>query len=241
MARDTGEDNSGDATGGVPDLPAAGTPAGGALRQEESLPLDLVPAGVVRRRAIGVAVAAVVLGAAVGGLVGFFAGRYVGLGVAVVVALPLLAGALVESRRRVWLAGGTLVARTLRRGRVDLARAERLDLLVTTVRGRTTVSMLASGPPRGSRVTVPLAMYQGAAGVELGILALRRLADNLARAEDTRALVFSQLLVAVLRAEARGDLTEERPLHRIAALVPDGRWGRRVQHESLSAFVASLG
>lgn len=230
--------SDGDAGGGRPDGAAGGSAHGGA--PDEPISLDLVQPRSLRRRALSVAIGAVIVAAAVGGVVGLFAGRLVGLVVAVVVAVPLLLLALIEGRRKAWLTGGIVAVRTLRVRRVDLRRATRIDLLVTKVRGRTTVSMLLGGPPKGHRATVALAVYMGAGGAELGILALRRLADALAAAEDTRALVFSQLLVAALRAEARGDPAEERPLYRVAAHAPDGRWGQRITQESLSTFVANL-
>lgn len=251
-----GDDNGGiDGTGGDHDrgIDGGGTDghgeqsasdgvANGGRRgaRDEPISLDLVRSRSLRRRALSVAIGAVIVAAAFGGIVGFFAGRMIGLIVAVVVAVPLLLLALTEGRRKAWLSGGVIAVRTLRTRRVELRHAERLDLLITKVRGRTTVSMLVGGPPKGHRVTVALAVYICDGGAELGILALRRLADALAAAEDTRALVFSQLLVAALRAEARGDSAGERPLNRIASLAPDGHWGQRVRQESLSAFVASL-
>lgn len=228
MTGDTGQERDG----------GAGT--GDAAAGDEQISLALAPRTSLRRRAASVAVAGVILGAAAGGLVGFFAGRLVGLIVAALIALPILLLAVVEGRRTAWLSGGVVAMRTLRTRRVDVRRATRIDLLITKVRGRVTVSMVVAGPPSGRRLTLALATYEGAGGVELGILALRRLADALAGAEDTRALVFSQLLVSALRAEARGEAAQERPLHRLAALAPDGKWGQRVTQESLSAFVASL-
>ena len=69
---------------------------------------------------------------------------------------------------------------------------------------------------------------------------LRKLADLLARSENTSGLVFSQLLVAQLRAEAKGDVAADRPLYRLATLAPSGRLAQRIKPEAVTRFVASL-
>ena len=94
----------------------------------EQIPLNLTEPGTPRRRA-GVAIAvAVVLGAALGGVVGLLAGRLSGVLTAAVVVLGLLALTWISGRRRLWLEGGTLVAKTIGRKQVDLRSAERLEL-----------------------------------------------------------------------------------------------------------------
>jgi hypothetical protein len=74
----------------------------------------------------------------------------------------------------------------------------------------------------------------------LGILVLRKLADVLAGSENTAGLVFSQLLVAQLRAEAKGDAAADRPLYRLASLAPSGKLAQRLKAEAVTRFVASL-
>jgi hypothetical protein len=52
--------------------------------------------------------------------------------------------------------------------------------------------------------------------------------------------VFSQLLVAQLRAEAKGDAAADRPLYRLASLAPSGKLAQRLKPEAITRFVASL-
>lgn len=204
----------------------------------EPVVLDLLPAAVVRRRARGVSVLALVLAAAAGGVVGLVGGRGAGLVAAAVVGLPLLLLALTEARRRTWLTGSVVFVRALGVRRVDVCGATRKDLLVSEVRGQRTVSLLLSSPG-GATVTVALALYTAAGGIELGILPLRRLADALAAcADDAAAPVLSGLLVAQLRAEARGEALAERPLYLAAGLVEAGKVVRKVNPGRLAALVA---
>ncbi|HEY3258867.1 MAG TPA: hypothetical protein VGJ95_01135 [Pseudonocardiaceae bacterium] len=203
----------------------------------EPVPLDLLPPAVVGRRARGVAVLAAVLAAAAGGVVGLVGGRVAGLLAAAVVGVPLLLLALAEARRRTWLQGPVVAVRALGVRRIDLNRATHKDLLVSEVRGQRTVSLLLS-EPGGPTVTVALALYTAAGGVELGVLALRRLADALAGCGDAAASMLSALLVAQLRAEARGEALPDRPLHLAAGLVEAGRVLRKVNPARLAALVA---
>lgn len=206
----------------------------------EVVELDLLPSSIVRRRARGVMAIALVLAAAAGGVVGLFGGRTVGLAAAALIGVPLLLLALAESRRRTWLTGSVVTVRALGARRVDIATAERRDLLVSDVRGQRTVSLLLAAP-RGKTVTVALAIYTPTAGVELGVLALRRLADALASVADEGASMLSALLIAQLRSEARGDALPERPLRLAAGLVPAGRVVRKVNPNRLAALVSELG
>jgi len=138
-----------------------------------------------------------------------------------------------------WLEGTTVVVRTWGSRRVDLATASRIDLLLTDVRGMRTVSFLVTGAQR-SAVKIDLAVYAGTGGRELGILPLRRLADAMVNNMDAGGLVFSQLLVAQLRAEARGDAAADRPLYRLASAAPSGKLAQRFSMEAVSRFVATL-
>jgi hypothetical protein len=204
----------------------------------ERIPLSITEPGTSRRRgclAVGVAV---VFGAAVGGVVGLIAGRLAGLIAAAVVVLALLVLAWVSGRRQLWLEGSRVVAKTVGRKMVDLKHAERIELVVTDVRGTRTIGLLVGGARK--TISAPLAIYSGTGGRELGILLLRRLADALVASENTSGLIFSELLVAQLRAEAKGEATAERPLYRLAALAPSGRLAQRLRPDAVTRFVASL-
>lgn len=206
----------------------------------EPIPLDLLDPVAVRRRARLVAVAALVVGVAFGGIVGLVAGRIPGVIAAVVVALPLVLLAWGESRRRVWLDGHSVSVRALGTRTVDLHTVASLELLITDMRGTRSVGLLVSGPPKGKTINVALASYAGTGGRELGVFALRRLADVLAGAGDPRALVYSELLVAQLRAEARGEAAPDRPLFQLASVAPTGRLAQRLHPDAVTRFVATL-
>lgn len=210
----------------------------------ERVALDLLPASIARRRATGVMFMALLLAAAAGGVVGLIGGRLPGLIAAAVIGVPLLLLALGEARRRTWLESSVVTVRAIGSRRVDINTAERRDLVVSEIRGQCTVSLLLA-KTGGKAVTVPLAIYTAAGGVELGILGLRRLADALAAAAGTAggqdARNLSVLLVAQLRAEARGESPLERPLRLAAGLVPAGRLLRKVNPSRLAALVSELG
>lgn len=219
----------------VPDGSAA---QGGSA--DRRISLDLLPSAVLRRRAVVVSCVAVVLGAALGGVVGLIAGRLAGLVSAVVVGLPLVVLAVSESRRRSWLRDGVVSVRAFGTRSVDLRRATKIELLITEVRGSRAVGVLVTGPPKGKTINVAVATYAGSAGRELDILALRRLADALAGGFEADGLVFAELLVAQLRAEAKGEAAADRPLFRIAAMAPGGRLAHRVKPDAVSRFVSML-
>jgi hypothetical protein len=202
--------------------------------------LDLLPGAVLRRRAAVVSLGAVLLGAAMGGVVGLIGGRPAGLVAAAIVGLPLLVLAFAESRRRSWLRDGVVSVRAFGTRSVDVRKATRIELLITEVRGSRAVGVLVSGPPKGKTINVAVATYSATSGRELDILALRRLADGLAGGSETDGLVFAELLVAQLRAEARGEGAADRPLYRIAAMAPGGRLAHRVRSDAVGRFVASL-
>ncbi|MEU6267274.1 hypothetical protein [Saccharopolyspora shandongensis] len=207
----------------------------------EAVPLDLLDRKTIRTRARNVAIAALIVAAAMGGIVSLFAGP-TGFGItAAIVGIPLLLLAFAESRKTIELRDGELVARAMGTRMVEVKNAERFDLFVTDLRGARTVNLLVGGPPKGKAISVSLALYAGTGGRELGIYALRRLADTLAASADTRALVLSQLIVAQLRAEARGDAAPDRPLYRLASVAPPGRMAQRLHPDAVARFVAALG
>ncbi|OLR94882.1 hypothetical protein [Actinokineospora bangkokensis] len=205
----------------------------------ERVPLSLVDGAGGRRRTTAAVLVVVVLAAAVGGVVGLIGGRVPALVAAAVVAVPLGLLAWGSARRQVWLEGSQVVARTFGKRRVDLRTARGLELVVTDLRGTRTVGLLVSGDDKRA-VNVSLAVYSGTGGRELGILVLRKLADLLAGSENTAGLVFSQLLVAQLRAEAKGEPAPDRPLYRLASVAPEGRLAQRLKPEAITRFVASL-
>jgi hypothetical protein len=208
------------------------------LSEQERIPLNLTELASARRRGCFAIGAAVIFGAALGGLVGLFAGQTAALITAGIVIVLLSTLSWVSGRRRLWLEGDRIVAKALGRKSVDLRRASGIELMVTDIRGTRTVGLLVSSG--GKSVNLGLAVYSGTGGRELGILVLRRLADILAGSENASGLVFSQLLVAQLRAEAKGDAAADRPLYRLASLAPTGRLAQRLRPEAISRFVASL-
>ncbi|MFD9732916.1 hypothetical protein [Umezawaea sp. NPDC059074] len=205
----------------------------------ERIPLDLLDPATVRKRSRMVALGAVMVAGFFGGVLGLIAGRVPGLIAVVIVALPLLLLAWSEARRRVWLQGQVLSVRAFGTRSVDLRVADELDLLVTDVRGSRTVGLFVRGG--GKAINLALAIYAGTGGRELGVFPLRRLADVLAGRGDPNGLVFSELLVAQLRAEARGMAAADRPLYQLASLAPGGRLAQKLTPDAVSRFVASLG
>ena len=203
----------------------------------ESVPLS-VPAGMNRKRGCASLLIAVVLGAAVGGITGLIGGQTAGLVAGGVVAAFFLFLAWAAARRRLSLEGTTVVARTIGSKSVDLRTTDRIELMVSDVRGMRTISVLVA---QGRRtINISLAVYSGTGGRELGILPLRKLADALAASENSAGLVFSQLLVAQLRAEARGEAAADRPLYRIAETAPQGKLAQRLSADAITRFVANL-
>ncbi|MFL6123156.1 hypothetical protein [Actinophytocola sp.] len=209
-----------------------------AEQQPERVPLNLTELASTRRRGCVALGGAVVLGAAVGGIVALFAGQTPALVTAAVVVVLLTFVSWVAGRRRLWLEGSRVVAKALGRKQVDLRTVDKIELMVTDIRGTRTVGLLLTEGRRS--INMSLAVYSGAGGRELGILVLRRLADVLAGSDNTGGLVFSQLLVAQLRAEAKGDAAADRPLYRLASLAPSGKFAQRLKPEAITRFVASL-
>ncbi|MCM6774704.1 hypothetical protein NDR87_12775 [Nocardia sp. CDC159] len=131
---------------------------------------------------------------------------------------PTALYAMAVRRRRMWLVGNELRARTLFGSRrLDVAAATGVEVLVYPGRLSRIVVRITAG--RDSQI-VPLAMYtDSGSGRELHILGLRTLADALARSELAAALAVSAVLIAQLRAEARDAPLEQRPLYRAVRLV----------------------
>ncbi len=205
------------------------------------LPLHQEDPGLARRRLLSGLAGVLIMAAAFGGIAGLIGGQVPGLVTAAVVGLPLLYVVVWNVRRKLWLEGTAVLVRTFRTRRVDLAQARRIDLLVTDVRGARTVSLLFNSGQRGQVVKIDLAVYAGTGGRELPILTLRRLADAVANNIEANGLVFAELLVAQLRAEARGAGVPDRPLYQLASAAPPGKIAQRFTMEAVSRFVARLG
>lgn len=205
----------------------------------ERIALNDEDAGLRRKRTVSGGIAIVLLASAVGGITGLIGGQTAGLIAAAVVGLPLLYILAYTARRRLWLEGNTLIVRTWGTRRIDLTTVARIDLLITEVRATRTVALMVSGE-RGSSVKIDLAVYSGLGGRELDVFALRKLANALMNNTDANGMVFSELLVAQLRAEAKGEPADGRPLHQLASAAPSGKLAQRYTMEAVSKFVASL-
>ncbi|MGW4212295.1 hypothetical protein ACWEIJ_30185 [Lentzea sp. NPDC004789] len=208
------------------------------MSSDDKLGLDLLDQETVRKRARMVAIGGLMVALAFGAIVGFIGGRWAGIIAFLIVSLPVVLLALSEARRTVWLEGTKVHVRAFGTRTVDLATADDLDLLVTDLRGARTVGLFVRGGKKA--INIALSMYSGVGGRELGIYQLRRLADTLAGRGDTPGLVFSELLVAQLRAEARGLAAPERPLYRLGSLAPAGRMAQKLHPDAVSKFVTSL-
>lgn len=205
---------------------------------DDKLVLDLLDKTTVRKRARMVAIGGIMVALAFGGIVGLIGGRWPGVIAGLIVSVPVILLALSEARRTVWLEGTRVNVRAFGTRTVELATADALDLLVTDLRGARTVGLFVRGDKKA--INIALSMYAGTGGRELGIYQLRRLADALAARGDTPGLVFSELLVAQLRAEARGLAAAERPLYRLGSLAPAGRMAQKLHPDAVSKFVTSL-
>lgn len=217
--------------------PAAGQPQ--PQSPAERIPLYGEDPALRRKKAITLLAFVLIFAAAVGGVFGLFLGSGGGLVAFGVVAAPLVLLVLTSVRRTIWLEGGALVVRTWGTRRVPVAEAKRLDLVITQVRGARTIGLLVGGGS-GSAVKVDVASYGASGARELGIVPLRKLANALMDNTDANGMVFAELLVAQLKSEAKGDDTEDRPLHRLAFAAPSGKIAQRFTLEALSRFVATL-
>ena len=208
--------------------------------EPDRLPLHREDPRLRRKRIVSGLVGVFLFAAAFGGIAGLIGGEAAGLVVAALVALPLLYLVVYNLRRRLWLEGATVLVRTWRTRAVDIVAARRIDLLVTDVRGTRTVSLLINAGQRRHNAKIDLAMYAGTGGRELGVLALRRLANALMNNVEANGMVFSELLVAQLKSEARGDGAADRPLYRLASAAPSGKLAQRFTMDAVSRFVAHL-
>jgi hypothetical protein len=142
----------------------------------------------------------------------------VALLIGLVVGVPTVVYSLALRRRRMWLTGNTIHARTLlRERRVDMAVATGVEILVFPSRLSRIVLRVTAG---AETQIIPLAMYtDSGSGRELHLLGLRKLADALNACPLAAAVAVSTMLVHQLRAEARDAGLEERPLYRAVQLA----------------------
>lgn len=211
-----------------------------AEEQPDAVSLDIADASVARRTGWSVLIGGVVFAAALGGLFGLLFGSLVGLIVFVVIGVPMVLMGIAERRKRIWLREDTVHQRGLGVRRVDISSAGRMEVVVADLRGRRTIGITLAGRPSNKAINITVASYLGDAGAELDILALRKLADAFAQAEHSSGLVYSQLLVAHLRAEARGAGAAERPLCQLASAAGGGVRPRYIEPSTLVEFVSGL-
>ncbi|SDN69455.1 hypothetical protein [Allokutzneria albata] len=202
------------------------------------VPLDLLSPDLLRRRALLVGLAGGLIAALLGVLVALLLDPVAGLVLFVVLALPPSLLSFAESRKRSWLDGRVLTVRGLSTTSADLAEVTDLGVLVSQAKGLRTVSLLVTAG--GRTISVGLAIYAEDRLRELEPLALRKLADALSATGQPHALLFSELLVAQLRAEAREAALDERPLFVLAAAAEEGKLAQRIAPEVVSKLVASL-
>lgn len=138
--------------------------------------------------------------------------------IGLVVGIPTIGYAVALRRRRMWLAGTMIHARTVFGERkLEIAAATGVEVLVFPDRLSRIVLRLTVG---ADTQIIPLAMYTDAgSGREMHLLGLRRLADALAASQLAAAVAVSALLVQQLRAEARDAMLGERPLYRAVQLA----------------------
>ena len=213
MGRDRHHPDRGDRCGKrvvVTDTPAP--------EDAQRIGLDLVApevyAGALRRM-VWIAVGFGVLVAVV---VGVLLDLGTGLVAGLVIAVPVVIYALAVRRRRLWLRGTTIQARTLFGTRLlDTREVVGAEILVYPGR-LSRISLRLTTNAR--RQVVPLAMYTDAgSGRELHILGIRRLADALTHTGSAAALAVADMLVHQLRAEARDAGLDERPLYRAVTVA----------------------
>ncbi|WP_067692054.1 hypothetical protein [Nocardia jejuensis] len=182
--------------------------------------LDLIAPEMYAPALRRLALAALGIGVGVGLLLALFIHWPLALAVGIVLGAPTALYAVAVQRRRIWLSGTVIRARTLLGDRrLELSAASGVEILVRPGRLSRIVLRVTAGPD--SQV-IPLAMYtDSGSGRELHILGLRKLSDALATCPLAAALAVSDVLVAQLRAEARDAVAEDRPLYRAVRMVRD--------------------
>ncbi|GAA4032132.1 hypothetical protein GCM10022247_66490 [Allokutzneria multivorans] len=198
--------------------------------------LDLLPPELLRRRAFLVGFVGGLLAALLGALVSLLVDPVAGLVLFLLLSLPPSLFSFAEARKRTWLDGRVLTVRGLGTTSADLGAVTDLGVLVSQAKGLRTVNLLISAG--GRTLSVGLAIYADDRMRELEPLALRKLADALIATGEPYALLFAELLVAQLRADAREASLEERPLFTLAAVAEPGRLAQRIGSDVVSKVVA---
>ncbi len=203
---------------------------------ESDVALDLVATELIARRMRQIALISGGLGLLVGVIALFLVAWPKAVLIGLVVGGPTAVSVLLLLRRKTWLSGHTVHARRSFGGkRVDLAQTVSAEVVVRLGRVSQVCVRLGDGK---SLITLPLALYIDDAGRELGVLALRRLADALNSSELVAAAAVSSVLVQQLRAEARGAVLGQRPLYRAVQVARNG--GRTGETALTDAEVAAL-
>ncbi|MBF6454088.1 hypothetical protein [Nocardia cyriacigeorgica] len=192
------------------------TPAPG--ESDPPIGLDLVAPEVYAPMLRRLSLAAIGVGVGAALLAAVWVSWPIAVLIGLVVGAPTVGYALALRRRRMWLRGNTIHARTLfGERRIPLAEATGVEILVYPGRLSRIVLRVTAGP---DTQIIPLAMYTDAgSGRELHLLGLRKLADGLAASQLATAVAVSDMLVHQLRAEARDAGLGERPLYRAVTLV----------------------
>lgn len=205
--------------------------------------LELFDPIAARKRLPRVIMVAVVLTIMLGVVSTLLDGFQIGIIVLIIfciLATPVVLFAAGQVRRRIWIENNVLSERRLGTRNIDLRVASKLELLITDLRGVRVINLLCAENNKRRAISVPLAGYAVFGAKELEVLPLRRLADALASSGEADGLVLSELLIAQLRAEARGEAAQGRPLYQLASAVPGGRAAQRIHPGSVSQFVAAL-
>ncbi|WP_330179843.1 hypothetical protein OHB26_25845 [Nocardia sp. NBC_01503] len=182
--------------------------------------LDLIAPELLAPALRRLTFAAIGIGVGVGLLAAILVGWPAAIGIGLVLGGPTALYAIAFQRRRIWLSGTVIRARTWRGERtLDIAAATGVEILVKPGRLSRIVLRITTGPD--TRI-VPLSMYTDTGdGRELHALGLRKLADALTACPLAAALAVSDMLILQSRAETRDDYAEVRPLYRAARLVRD--------------------
>ena len=167
-----------------------------------------------------------------------FAGQTAALVTAGVVIVLLTFLSWVSGRRKLWLEGDQVVAKALGRKIGRPAHVDKIELMVTDIRGTRTVGLLLTNAPQ---VDQPVA--RGLLGRRWPRTGHPRAAPAGRRAGGQREHRGPGVLPAAGRPAARGGKgrrAADRPLYRLASLAPAGKLAQRLKPEAITRFVASL-
>ncbi|NIL79279.1 hypothetical protein [Rhodococcoides kroppenstedtii] len=206
------------------------------MPDRSAVALDLVPPELILPRLRVAAGIFAGFGLVLGVVAALLLTPEVGLALALALVASAVWAVISGGRRRLWIDHGVVSRRgTLRTRRVNVTDATSVELVVRVARVSQVVLRVGDD---GTTVTVPLALYTGDSGRELGPVALRAIADALARSSTAPAAAMASVLITQLRAEARDAGAAERPLHRAVGVIE--RAGRAPVGTLTDSEVASL-